>query len=242
MSSLAAFLLACPALSVDMKKAALVRVDCDRLGPEPRGVLKWMLTPALAWGTMNITKATEKYEAWLARHLRIIDAGPRSSSTSRCAPPPFPFLRATYYRWAQIWTEVCGEAARAPRVLAVGDLHVENFGTWRDIEGRLIWGINDFDEVWRLPYTNDLIRLATSALLADMGCDHKAGIGRHARRATASRWKPADGPSSWPSTIRRCATWHRAPARPGGVLGQAPRLAGIDANRARPAPARRSTT
>jgi phosphohistidine phosphatase len=47
MSSLAAFLLNSPALVVDMKKAALVRVDCDRLGPEPRGVLKWMLTPAI---------------------------------------------------------------------------------------------------------------------------------------------------------------------------------------------------
>ena len=46
MSTLAAFLLASPALSVDMKKAALVRIDCDRLGPEPKGVLKWMLTPA----------------------------------------------------------------------------------------------------------------------------------------------------------------------------------------------------
>jgi phosphohistidine phosphatase len=48
MSSLAAFLLASPALSVDMKKGALVRVDCDRIGTEPRGVLKWMLTPATA--------------------------------------------------------------------------------------------------------------------------------------------------------------------------------------------------
>jgi phosphohistidine phosphatase len=48
MSSLAAFLLASPALMVDMKKAALVRVDCERLGPEPKGVLKWMLTPATA--------------------------------------------------------------------------------------------------------------------------------------------------------------------------------------------------
>jgi hypothetical protein len=33
---------------VDMKKSALVRVDCDRFGPEPRGILKWMLTPATA--------------------------------------------------------------------------------------------------------------------------------------------------------------------------------------------------
>ena len=48
MSSMAAFLLGSPALQVDMKKAALVRVDCDRLGPQPKGVLKWMLTPATA--------------------------------------------------------------------------------------------------------------------------------------------------------------------------------------------------
>jgi hypothetical protein len=54
----------------------------------------------------------------------------------------------------------------APRLLGVGDLHVENFGTWRDSEGRLIWGINDFDEAFPMPYANDLVRLATSALLA----------------------------------------------------------------------------
>jgi hypothetical protein len=89
---------------------------------------------------------------------------------------PFPIRRATYYRWAQIWPEVCAKEARAPRALAVGDLHVENFGTWRDREGRLVWGINDFDEAWPLPYTNDLIRLAASALMAEMVCDHKAGI------------------------------------------------------------------
>jgi phosphohistidine phosphatase len=48
MSSMAAFLLDSPALQVDMKKAALVRVDCDRFGPEARGILKWMLTPAVS--------------------------------------------------------------------------------------------------------------------------------------------------------------------------------------------------
>lgn len=46
MSSLAAFLLDSPALQVDMKKGALVRVDCDRFGPRPKAVLKWMITPA----------------------------------------------------------------------------------------------------------------------------------------------------------------------------------------------------
>jgi phosphohistidine phosphatase len=48
MSSIAAFLLDSPALQVDMKKAALVRIDCERLGPKPGGVLKWMLTPAVS--------------------------------------------------------------------------------------------------------------------------------------------------------------------------------------------------
>jgi phosphohistidine phosphatase len=48
MSTLAAFLLNSPALAVDMKKAALARIDCERLGREPKGVLRWMLTPAVA--------------------------------------------------------------------------------------------------------------------------------------------------------------------------------------------------
>src|SRR4029077_4611476 len=45
MSSMTAFLLDSPALMVDMKKAALLRTDCDRFGPKPHGILKWMLTP-----------------------------------------------------------------------------------------------------------------------------------------------------------------------------------------------------
>jgi len=47
MSTMAAFLLSGPAVQVDMKKAALLRIDSDRLGREPKGVLKWMLTPAV---------------------------------------------------------------------------------------------------------------------------------------------------------------------------------------------------
>lgn len=48
MSATAAFLLGAPGVVVDMKKAALVRIDVDRFGPRPAGVLKWMLTPAVA--------------------------------------------------------------------------------------------------------------------------------------------------------------------------------------------------
>jgi uncharacterized protein DUF2252 len=123
---------------------------------------------------VNIVKATARYEAWLGRHLRLIEAD-LALKHAQMRAAPFPFFRATFYRWAQIWAGICANAAKAPRVLAVGDLHVENFGTWRDIEGRLIWGINDFDEAWRLPYTNDLIRLAASALVARIKCDSRAG-------------------------------------------------------------------
>ncbi len=47
-SGLAAYLLQCPTLQIDFKKGALVRIDFERLGAEPRGVLKWMLVPRLA--------------------------------------------------------------------------------------------------------------------------------------------------------------------------------------------------
>ena len=77
----------------------------------------------------------------------------------------FSFLRATYYRWAQFWPVTCKALADAPAVLAVGDLHLANFGTWRDREGRLCWGINDFDVASPLPCTHDLVRLAASMLL-----------------------------------------------------------------------------
>jgi phosphohistidine phosphatase len=48
MSATVAFVLGAPGLHVDMKKAALVRVDLDRFGPQPLGLLKWMLTPGVA--------------------------------------------------------------------------------------------------------------------------------------------------------------------------------------------------
>lgn len=114
---------------------------------------------------MNVVKATRRFEEWLGRRIRILknDLHLKHAAMKSGA---FPFLRATYYRWAQVWPEICPELAKGPRVLAVGDLHVENFGTWRDVEGRLVWGVNDFDEACSLSYANDLVRLAVSAHLA----------------------------------------------------------------------------
>ena len=114
---------------------------------------------------MDMQTATEGYETWLGQQTTIV-APDLARKHKQMAAGLFPFLRATFYRWVERWPEVCAELTGAPQVLAVGDLHIENFGTWRDAEGRLVWGVNDFDEAGPLPYTNDLVRLATSAHLA----------------------------------------------------------------------------
>jgi hypothetical protein len=119
--------------------------------------------------TMKIKRATKEYEAWLAAHTHLMPADlvlkhKRMSQEKDIGL--FVFFRATFYRWAQVWPKLCPELAKAPTVLAVGDLHVENFGSWRNAEERLVWGVNDLDEAALLPYTADLVRLATSADLA----------------------------------------------------------------------------
>ena len=113
----------------------------------------------------TIQEATRRYERWLGSRLRLI-ATDLAAKHAAMRDGEFPFLRATCYRWLQLWPRICPELTRAPSVMAVADLHVENFGLWRDAEGRLVWGVNDYDEACRLPYTADLVRLATSAQIA----------------------------------------------------------------------------
>lgn len=114
---------------------------------------------------MKIFKATRKYESWLRAALDIFEDD-LVLKAQLLANDPFTFLRGTFYRWMQLFPDVCKKTADAPVVLSVGDLHVANFGTWRDAKDELIWGVNDFDEAAALPYTQDLVRLATSVELA----------------------------------------------------------------------------
>jgi hypothetical protein len=114
---------------------------------------------------MDVREATERYERWLGGHLRLVPADLHLKH-ARMRAAIFPFMRATFYRWCQLWRELAASERAATRIRAVGDLHIENFGTWRDVEGRLVWGVNDFDEATRLGWSQDLARLATSAHLA----------------------------------------------------------------------------
>ena len=115
----------------------------------------------------DIRKANKAFESWLKSELNgdlvVRDLPEKWEKMSKNA---FSFLRATYWRWAETIYDVCPELKTAPKVLGVGDIHLENFGTWRDADGRLVWGVNDFDEAAKMPYVLDLVRLATSAILA----------------------------------------------------------------------------
>ena len=109
----------------------------------------------------SIRAATRAYEQWMRASIPVVESE-LSAKHAQMKTDPFLFFRGTYYRWAQVWPAVCKDLARAPKVLAIGDLHVGSFGTWRDAEGRLCWGVDDFDEAYPLSYTNDLVRLAAS--------------------------------------------------------------------------------
>jgi hypothetical protein len=114
---------------------------------------------------MTFKESNRRYENWLAKHLQVVRTD-LLLKHEEMADSPFKFLRATFFRWSELWLEHFKDLSAGPQPLAVGDLHIENFGTWRDAEGRLVWGINDFDEAYRMPYAIDLIRLAVSVKIA----------------------------------------------------------------------------
>ena len=114
---------------------------------------------------MSFRKDNDAYEAWLATQCDVV-AKDIDVKHHRMKKNAFIFLRATYFRWAKTIPTLCPDLMDAPKVLAVGDMHLENFGTWRDADGRLVWGVNDFDEAAIMPYPLDLVRLAASIRLA----------------------------------------------------------------------------
>jgi uncharacterized protein (DUF2252 family) len=167
---------------------------------------------------MRIVRTAKLYEVWLAEQIDLVPAD-IALKHQRMAASVLPFLWATYYRWAQVWTWVCADLQSAPVALAVGDPHSGNFGTWRDVQGRLVWGINDFDEVTPLPYTNDLVRQATSAALAIH--EGRLALSSSAARTALLRvtWtgsRQAASPSCWRPSMAGCV-------RPKGLLEQAER-------------------
>ena len=75
---------------------------------------------------------------------------------------------------------------RSGRIWIHGDLHVENFGTYLNSDGRMVFDINDFDEAYLGRFTWDLQRFAASLALVGWQKalpeeDVRALIGRYVR-------------------------------------------------------------
>src|SRR5580698_9056002 len=125
---------------------------------------------------MDILTATKGFEKWVSSRTDVVKSQ-LTDKHKQMAESPVQFLRGTFYRWTQLFPEICPDLSKGPTVLSVGDLHIASFGTWRDGFGRLIWGIDDFDEAYPLPYANDLVRLAVSAILDASEGEIKVGLG-----------------------------------------------------------------
>ncbi len=112
---------------------------------------------------MHAAKLIGSYEEWCDCTIPFDPAARREKHT-RMAASAFAFLRGSYPVWLDRFaTDAAHKAPPVP--LGVGDLHVENFGTWIAPAGEA-FGVNDYDETGPVPFTNDLVRLATSAVLA----------------------------------------------------------------------------
>jgi uncharacterized protein (DUF2252 family) len=99
----------------------------------------------------------------------LIELDPRAFRRKfrKMAADPFAFYRGSaalfYADVAQLddrWVD-----DRSRRVWIQGDLHAENYGTYMDASGILVFDVNDFDEAYLGHWTWDLQRMAASVVL-----------------------------------------------------------------------------
>jgi uncharacterized protein (DUF2252 family) len=77
----------------------------------------------------------------------------------------FAFFRGTCHLFYQD-LPIESSFSIAPPIWICGDLHLENFGTYKSDDRKIYFGIDDFDEGNLAPCTWDIARLLTSILLA----------------------------------------------------------------------------
>ena len=115
---------------------------------------------------LNIIESTRSYETWSSDQTDLQNNG-LDKKHDQMAFGAFAF-RSTFYRWFQRWRKECSDLHERDRRRAAcrwGSARGD-FGIWRDPRERLVWGVNDSDEACQSPFTIDLVRLATSIILA----------------------------------------------------------------------------
>ncbi len=87
----------------------------------------------------------------------------------KMAASPFAFYRGSaalfYADQAGGYADSAFLNERTSRVWIHGDLHAENFGTYMNASGQLVFNVNDFDEAYVGPFSWDLKRFAASVAL-----------------------------------------------------------------------------
>lgn len=80
---------------------------------------------------------------------------------------PFSFFRGSaylfYFDVSREWFPYHSSPERPTWIQ--GDLHFENFGTFRSEEGRIVYDVNDFDEGYLGSYLYDLLRMSVSVAM-----------------------------------------------------------------------------
>src|SRR6476661_924211 len=99
--------------------------------------------------------------------LMRADADAFRGKFRKMAATPFAFYRGSA---GLFYADVAGEDdpfanEQTGRVWIQGDLHAENFGTYMNNQGVLVFDVNDFDEAYIGHFTWDLKRLAASLAL-----------------------------------------------------------------------------
>ena len=120
---------------------------------------------------MADTNAREKQivEVLVDAFEDLIDADPRAFRRKfrKMAQDPFSFYRGSaclfYADIAETEDRYADE--RTSRVWIQGDLHAENYGTYVNDAGILVFDVNDFDEAYLGHFTWDLKRMAASLAL-----------------------------------------------------------------------------
>ena len=101
--------------------------------------------------------------------LMALDPAAFRRKFRKMAASPFAFYRGSA---ALFYADLTGAFAddsfldgRTGRVWIHGDLHAENFGTYMNSSGQLVFNVNDFDEAYVGPFSWDLKRFAASVAL-----------------------------------------------------------------------------
>ncbi|WP_433045073.1 DUF2252 domain-containing protein [Dactylosporangium sp. CS-033363] len=99
--------------------------------------------------------------------LMALDPAAFRRKFRKMAASPFAFYRGSacvFYADVQGTPDAFLDE-RTARVWIHGDLHAENFGTYMNSAGVLVFNVNDFDEAYVGPFTWDLKRFAASVAL-----------------------------------------------------------------------------